>query len=186
MTLDFQWTENDFAESERLVLRGMPREKKGVGVFFLFILGLLIGDMLWRKFAHVPSLYWRLLTGGLLAVVLMFIARFLQRWLTRWWFRRLFRKLPPAVQLPRQIVTNEHEMVYTNAMYTRRTSWASIAKWRETSTSFLIYIKFSLFVLIPKRDMPPGQISAFRELLSSKVHGSQRGSSIFSRLFPGT
>jgi hypothetical protein len=186
MTLDFQWNEDDFAESERLVLRGIPRDKRGVGVFGLFILGLLIGDVLWRRFAHIPALYWRLLTGCLFAVVLVFIARFLERWLTRWWFRRLYRKLPRGVQLPRQIVTNEHEMVYTTAMYQRRASWTSIVKWRETNTSFLIYIKFSLFVLIPKRGMLPGQVSALRELLSLKVHSSQRDSSMFSRLFPRT
>lgn len=68
-----------------------------------------------------------------------------------------------------QVVTDKHGIAYTNARYTRRASWTSIVKWRETKTSFLIYIKFSLFVLIPKRDMPDGEVSAFRELLSSNV-----------------
>ncbi len=170
MTLDFQWNEDDFAESERLILQGQGDKVKAVRtVLVLFIFSLVISGKLWRRLAHIPPLTWQvLLTAGLLTVVLTFAARFIGAWFTRWWFRRQYRKLP-AVQLPMQIVTDKHGMIYTNASFQRRASWSSIVKWRETKTSFLIYIKFSLFVLIPKRDMPSGQVSVFRELLSSKV-----------------
>lgn len=172
MTLDFQWNKDDFAESQLLIFHGLPGKKKNIRVVLsLFIFGLLIGGTLLRRFAKVPPLHWRLLTAGLFAVAFVFIVRFIGNWLMRWWFRKQYHMLP-ALHLPMQIVTDEHGMVYANASYKRRASWTSIVKWRETKTSFLIYIKFSLFVLIPKRDMPPGQISIFRELLGSKVRNN--------------
>jgi len=173
MTLDFQWNEDDFAESQRLGLPGQRDKVKAARTLFvLFVISLIISGKLWQRLAHIPLLTWQvLLTAGLLTVVLTFVARFIGHWLTRWWFRRQYRNLP-GVQLPMRIVTDKHGMIYTNARFTRRASWASIVKWRETKTSFLIYIKFSLFVLVPKRDMPPGQVSVFRELLSSKAQKS--------------
>ena len=173
MTLNFQWNEDDFAESERLGLRGHLDQTKAVRmVLFLFVISLVISGKLWRRFAHIPPLAWQLaLSTALLTVVLTFAAKFIGNSLTRWWFRRQYLDLA-VMQLPMQIVTDKHGIVYTNARYTRKASWTAIAKWRETKTSFLIYIKFSLFVLIPKRDMPPGEVSAFRDLLSSHVQRS--------------
>jgi len=168
MTLDFQWNEYDFAESQRLSSRGLPGENKIRLVLSLFIFGLLIGATLLRRFAKIQPLHWRLLAAGRFAVAFVFILRLIGNWLMRGWFRKQYHRIP-ALQLPMQIVTDEHGMVYANASYKRRASWAAIVKWRETKTSFLIYIKFNLFVLVPKRDMPPGQISMFCELLSSKV-----------------
>jgi len=166
MTLDFQWNEDDFAESQRLVLQGQRDKVKAASTLLvLFIISLVISGKLWQRLAHIPPLAWQVF---LTAVVLTFVARFIGHWFTRWLFRRQYRKLP-VVRLPMQIVTDEHGIIYTNARFTRRASWTSIVKWRETKTSFLIYIKFSLFVLVPKRDMPSGQVSVFRELLSSKA-----------------
>jgi hypothetical protein len=184
MTLDFQWNEDDFAESERLKLRSLSRTNKGAGVLGLFVFGFVVGGMLCQKFTHI-TLPWQLLTAGLFAVALLCIARFMGRWLMRRLFRAQYRKLVPGVQLPRQLATDEHGVVYATAMYKRRASWASIVEWRETRTNFQIYIKFNLFALIPKRDMPASQVSAFRELLSSRVHRPQRTSSMLFRLFPG-
>lgn len=171
MTLNFQWNEDDFAESQRLGLRGQSDKTRAVRtILSLFIISLVISGTLWQRFAHIPTLTWQaFLTAALLTVVLRFVAaKFIGNSLTSWWFRRQYRNLP-VLQLPMQVVTDKHGIAYTNARYTRRASWTSIVKWRETKTSFLIYIKFSLFVLIPKRDMPDGEVSAFRELLSSNV-----------------
>src|SRR6476660_6226036 len=120
MTLDFQWNEDDFAESELLILRGLPGEKKNIRVALsLFIFGLLISGTLLRRVAKIPPLHWRLLTTGLFAVAFVFIAMFIGNWLMRWWFRKQYHMLP-VLQLPMQIVTDEHGMVYANASYKRR------------------------------------------------------------------
>ena len=90
MTLDFQWNEDDFAESERLILQGQRDKVKAVRtVLVLFIISLVISGELWRRLAHILPLTWQvLLTAGLLTVVLTFVARFIGDWFTRWWFRR--------------------------------------------------------------------------------------------------
>src|SRR4249920_2675197 len=123
MTLDFQWNEDDFAESERLILQGQGDKVKAVRtVLVLFIFSVVISGKLWRRLAHIPPLTWQvLLTAGLLTVVLTFAARFIGAWFTRWWFRRQYRKLP-VVQLPMQIVTDKHGMIYKNARFQRSAS----------------------------------------------------------------
>ena len=83
-------------------------------------------------------------------------------------YRQQFRKIR-ALQLPMQISVTDSEISYTSPNGQSKSLWAAIEAWRESKNIFMFYTQPNLFYVLPKRVMNADEITAFRELLLSKV-----------------
>jgi hypothetical protein len=166
MTFNFQLNENDFADAQRSHLRkryGKVGIVPLVGFGLLVVLGL-VGGVSWL--IDQKSEAARQMAPMAILLVLFSL-------ITLWpWsgipYRRQFRKIK-ALHLPIQISVTDTEISYASQNGQSKISWSAIEAWRESKSIFMLYTQPSVFSILPKRVLNADEITAFRELLTSKA-----------------
>ena len=87
---------------------------------------------------------------------------------TGFFYRKRFQKIK-AFKMPMEVKVEDEGITYTSAHSQSKLLWSAFEKWLESGKNFLMYTQPNLFFIVPKRALSEEQISAFRDLLRSRI-----------------
>ena len=162
MTFEFEWTEQDYVDTQRTHVR----RSMGWKLWFVYAIVILgIGGViavLWTGDQKLQQQFFPLeIVTGILTVLIILLRSGIL-------YRAQFRKIP-ALKRRTRVQADEQGISFSSELSNSRTSWAAFEKWAETPTLFMLYSQPRLVHTVPKRAIPADELEHFREILSQRV-----------------
>ena len=172
MKLTFSYTFADYREANRAHARSNKLRwliRTSVTVLFLLVACLMMtllvrsqatpgtGKIGWVNLK--PILPWLLVSGGL--IVWALAAPYLT--VRRAWLGQ------PAMQLQQTVEITDAGLVIDDEQSRNEYKWNAFIRLVESRNLFLLFPSNLVFVMIPKRAVPPGELDAFRFTLNERL-----------------
>lgn len=158
MQIDYEMSEQDFMEAQKLALRHLPNRSGRWIVRSLPFLGLFI----------CLAALWKVVRSGYMwnsNVILPFgfgLFFLLSPWLMNQANRKMFRR-NPIFQGQRSVTVDETGLIFTSPTASVKIKWDSIQNTVEDNTTFVLYQGGVVFHILPKRQLSQEQISELRD-----------------------
>jgi len=158
---EFQLTSDDYAQAHATHLANVLGKRLILATFVLGSALLVTLFITLTDPAARPEILpaWIFLVGMLLLAVLL---------RSKALYRMQFKKVK-ALHEPIHFEVGNNGVVFRNRRGVTTVNWEGLEKWRESKSSFLLYVQPRLFFVVPKRVLDIDQVAALRELLRSRV-----------------
>jgi hypothetical protein len=169
MKIDYEITEQDFLDAQRLAIKNHPIRmirwtRLVLPLFGIFLFGAWIQNLVKQGFSLRATV----------AVIfpMLFISLPL---LNKWNARKMYRKatiLHGRVHLD----VNEDSWVSSGPSFRGKVDWSNFSKFSEDDRVFVIYQNTQTFNIVPKHSLAPDQISELRQYLERNIGKSKSSS----------
>jgi len=162
--INYEISEQDYVDAQKLALRNHPRTLTRVSYRALPYWGLLTGlGALW------VTLWWGFHWDWFMVLPLGFaVAALSQPLLFKRSARTAYRK-NRSFHGPRSAAVDEQGMSFEGADFSSQLKWPFFLKFAEDEKSFVMYQSNQMFFFIPKRQLSQQEISTIREALIQHI-----------------
>ena len=162
MQIEYEISEQDFINGQRLAIRNSPKllARWSRLVLPLFGLGLLLFLL---NAVKQQGFSWRVIPG--LAFCLLFMALPFLNTRTQ---RMLYAKTT-AMHGRLTLGVDEDELRFQGPTFSSEVGWSNFCKFLEDKTSFVLYQNQQVINIVPKRNLAPDQITVLRGFFERKI-----------------
>jgi hypothetical protein len=165
MQIEYEISEQDFVEAQKLALRkGASRSTRLIFKFIPFWGAFICIGVLWPRFQQGftfdASAAIAIVFGSLLAIGIPLQikrARKKMYWQT------------PSLHGTRSLTMDTNGLVFAGPEFSSQLQWKIFVKFVEDDKSFLLYQNQHIFQVIPKSALSPQQISELREAFTQNI-----------------
>ena len=164
MLIEYEMSEQDFMDAQKLALRHLPNRRTRWIVRIVPFWGLFL----------CLAIVWNVVRSGLtwnngmitpLVLGLLFLSSPL---LLNQSQRRIFRK-NAIFHGQRTLAADETGLVFSGPTFSVQLKWDSFQSFVEDDTSFVLYQAGLIFHIMPKRELLPGQIVELKEAFTKNI-----------------
>ena len=161
MTANYLLTADDFADAQFTHIHKILGKK--VILIYVLIAAFLLSSIAF--FSNDPGIWQQVKPFWVFGAFLT--AFYVLVW-SGYLSRRQFKKIK-ALHQPVSMTADDDGIMLSSARGEGKTNWAAYETWRESKVSFLLYPQPAMFYIIPKRALGGEGVTAFRDLLKSKI-----------------
>ena len=166
MQFEYEITEQDFLDGQRLAMKTYPVRSIRWSRLFLPLIGVA-GLVFWIQTVARQGLSLRVTTG--LFFPLLFLSFPL---LTRWNERKLYRKAT-ALHGKLRLEVGEGGWASSGPSFSGKVDWSNFSRFFEDKKCFVIYQDTRVFNIIPKRYLSADQICDLRQYFDRYIGNSK-------------